>query len=73
MRLITGDIVFLADIPDQVDGYVQDPKQKALFKQQKPPCKLRSLRKCNCSNPIKLEQCDLGLPLDCLECKERVE
>ena len=52
-------------------GYIQDPKQPQVFIQQKPECKHRKIRKCNCSNPVKLEVCDLERPLDCVECEER--
>lgn len=70
-RLITGDIFFRDKIPDSVPGYIQDPKQLQVFIQQKPECKHRGLRKCKCSNPVKLEICNLGRLLDCVECEER--
>ncbi len=71
-RLITGDIFFRDGEPKVVPpGYIQDPKQPQVFIQQKPECKHRKIRKCNCSNPVKLEVCDLERPLDCVECEER--
>ena len=70
-RLITGDIFFRDKIPKSVPGYIQDPKQPKVFIQQKPECKHRRLKKCACNNPVKLEVCNLGRPLDCVECEER--
>ena len=70
-RLITGDIFFRNDIPDYVEGYIQDPKQPMLFIQQKPPCKYRSLKPCKCEYPVKLQVCNLGKELDCVACEER--
>lgn len=71
-RLITGDIFFRDGEPKiHPPGYVQDSKNKQLFVQQKPDCKHRKIRKCACSNPVKLDLCDLKRPLDCVECEQR--
>lgn len=70
-RLATGDIVFRFEIPNQVAGYLQSLTQPRLFIQEKPDCVYRVQKKCNCSRPNKLEQCELGQPLDCVACDRR--
>lgn len=70
-RLITGDIIFRNKIPDSVPGYIQSKTQPRLFVQEKPNCVYRVQKKCNCSKPNKLERCELGRQLDCVECDKR--
>lgn len=70
-RLVTGDIIFRFEIPDQVAGYVQSLTQSRLFIQEKPDCVYRVQKKCNCSKPNKLEQCELKRALDCVACDRR--
>jgi len=72
-RLGNGDLFFMYEIPDEVEGYTKNPENENHFIQIMPECSLRERVKCgNCSTPVYKKVCTIGRPLDCVECEERI-
>lgn len=74
-RLENGDLlVMYQDVGKEIEGYIQKPDNENHYVQQMPDCILRKSVKCGtCSTPVYKNKCDLGRPLDCVECPERIE